>query len=226
MTWSCSKNWRTCLRGIGIDIDIFLPLPRGELSWETNLDATFFPNSRHGNSCVFGFPKLLFFHHVRMRSGVKWQSSTRSFFLMLTELQPQPKQEELWHVGTAKNRWVISLFFNCHHFQIQVKFQIFGDERAWGALWSCQVLHAANYAKVSFDKRCMEAEVRWDSINACNAMMPFDAARCHVMPSLLLTWQANSLHLLGYLYTLQAKRTDPHFLMREQTTIRDASLIV
>ena len=51
----------------------------------------------------------------------------------------------------------------------------------WAALWSSQVLHAANYAKVSFDKTCMEAELRLESSSACNAIMPCDAIRCHVM---------------------------------------------
>ena len=94
-----------------------------------------------------------------------------------------------WSQKSMGYRVIIILFFKHGHLEGSFIFRPnYLVTKKRGALWSCQVLHAANYAKVSFDKPCMEAEVRLDSCSACNAMMAFDAMRCHVMPSLLLNF--------------------------------------
>lgn len=135
----------------------------------------------------FFFPDVhdYFFNHVLMRSAAKWRSSRRSSFSMLTEFQPQPKQEEVWNVG-AKNRWVIGLSLFCSSNMAIWRDPSFSDPNIWwqrsvgpcGVARFCMLPTMRKYPLTNHAWRR-----KWDWTHVVLAMpwwhlMPWDAMWC------------------------------------------------
>ena len=120
-----------------------------------------------------------------MRSAAKWRSSRRSSFSMLTEFQPQPKQEEVWNVG-AKNRWVIGLSLFCSSNMAIWRDPSFSDPNIWwqrsvgpcGVARFCMLPTMRKYPLTNHAWRR-----KWDWTHVVLAMpwwhlMPWDAMWC------------------------------------------------